>query len=352
MAWDNTKPPASGLLISAEVRSNWDALQASLMGVNWVADPNFYIWSAETSNGAAGQTTAPDHWQIGGTGATLQRCGSGLSDTTDLLGDGWAAELTYGSATATLGQSILDSIPSWLQGEQISVGVMVKGSGASVARLYAHDSGTGYTYSAYNSGTSAEWLTVTHTIGAGTALSVGVELASGSAHIQGMTVLLGAVPPLYALPAPVVFGAVAAQESGTPGSAAYYPVRATLARPMLFTGISVAFATNPSGGTYVCNARMYSAVAAGFVDMLASDLSITDGHYGGSSESVDSVYSYRCVPASNPGASTATATPRLSGYTVTNAGSAAYPTMMIRGLQFSRPQDALVLFNDPTKMGA
>ncbi|KKK90510.1 hypothetical protein LCGC14_2722270, partial [marine sediment metagenome] len=83
MAWAAEKPVAASLLSSAEVRSNWDALQASLNGRNMVADPTFYLWHAETGNGTAGQTTPPSHWAISGTGATVQRCGAGLTDTTD-----------------------------------------------------------------------------------------------------------------------------------------------------------------------------------------------------------------------------------------------------------------------------
>ena len=198
MAWDNTKPAASSLLSSAELRNNWDALQASLFGTNWVADPNFYIWSQETANGAAAQTSPPDHWKLTGTGATLQRCGSGLTDTSDAGTSGWAAELTYGSATAYLSQDLLDAIPTAMVGQAVSAGAWVKSSTSSAARLYLWDAVAGYTYSDYHTGGGAwEWLTVEEfTVAGSVALSFGLELSSGTAHLQGSTVLLGAIPPL------------------------------------------------------------------------------------------------------------------------------------------------------------
>ena len=226
MAWNNAKPAASSFLNSAEIRSNWDALQASLMGVNWVGDPNFLIWSAETSNGASGQTAAPDHWSLSGTGATVQRCGTGLTDTTGADSHGWACKLSYGSATAFLSQPLLaDTVPTFLSdnGMSLAFGVWVKGSGSSVARAYCYDDDTGYSYSSYNTSTDWEWLTGLHEIGDPTSsnLSFGVELASGSCYVMGATVLLGDIVPPHDLPAPVIYGAAALAMPGTVIAASY-----------------------------------------------------------------------------------------------------------------------------------
>jgi len=354
MAFNAALPAASTVLSSAELRANWAAIQTSMGGRNMVADPGFYIWPAETANGAASQTVPPAHWVLSGTGATVQRCGAGLTDTNTYGSEGWATELTYSSATAYLEQNLLDgTIPTIFTGLSVALGAAVKCSTGSAARIFTHDSATGYTYSSYHSGGGAwEWLSIVGEIGASTTgVKVGLELASSSAHVQGMTGLLGDIIPLYPIPCEVQIGTYGALEGGAPTSATYVPGKIRCARPFFFTGLMVnGFTTPPSGGTYVCNVRRYDGSA--WQDMLASNLSISDGHAGGGSNTVDTTYRYRCIDKDHSASSTTQTDTTMLAYNVTNGGSAAGIAFGIRGLQFNRPQDSLVAFNDPSKDGS
>jgi hypothetical protein len=353
MAWDADKPAASSLLSSAELRSNWAALETSLMAANWVADPNFYIWSVETANGAASQTVPPDHWALSGTGAVVQRCGTGLTDTTDLMGDGWVTKLSYGSATAYLNQALVaGTIPTWLQGQRMSFAINVKGSGSSVARAYMYDNDTGYTYSNYNTGTSTEWLSGTHTVGAGTTgLGFGVELGSGSCHIQGGTVILGDIPPIYFIPARAVIGCASQYTVGT--LAAGFPANLPLmhfARPTLALSCNYSFRTGPtSSGVYTV--QKYDASAAAFVD-IHPDLTVATGVRVASTESMSTTYADRCLSAwFGTAASASWVEGGVLPYITTPAGAADLLTEL-RGLQFVRPQDAFTAYADVTKHGS
>jgi len=351
MAFDPTKPAASSALSSAEVRANFAALHASLMGVNLIADPGHYIWPQETSNGASGQTNPPAHWALSGTGATVQRCGTGLTDTTDYESGGWACELTYGSATARFYQNLLDAIPDALIGHSIAFGLAVKCSTGSAARPFVYDSATGYTYSdAYHTGGGSwEWLEVVHEIGNGSTLLAGVELASSSCHVQGATALLGDIVATHPVPAPVVVGTYGVSVAGEPASAQYGTQTILPGRPFLFTGLGLSVDTAPSGGTCVVNVRRYTS---SWVDMLASNLTLSDGHSQVSSSGVDSVYRYRCIDQAWGASAASLADEAMRAYVVTNAGAAEDLLFHIRGIQFARPQDSLTIFNDPTKDGS
>jgi len=342
MAWDNTKPVASSLLSSAEVRANWDALQASMFGQNWVADPNFYIWSRETANGAAAQTAAPDHWKIAGTGATLQRCGAGLTDTATPGLDGWAAELTYGSATAYLSQDLLDAIPTALVGRPFSAGAWVKSSTASAARLYLWDAVAGYTYSSYHTGGGNwEWLTVSGFVVAGSvALNAGMELSSGTAHLGGLTVLMGTVVPLYHIPCASMVGTWTHTAAGTPAPGYVLPGIVSFLRPVFILGATLTGNANPTSG--VSRVEIYSSRAAAWVQAVNWASSSTNYDPG----VVSATYANRCLEA----VSTAGVVRGAVAYVT--SGTYVHPIWLVRGLQFLRPQEAMVSFNDPTKYGA
>ena len=349
MAWDNTKPVASSLLSSAEVRANWDALQASMFGRNWVADPNFYIWSRESANGAAAQTAAPDHWRIAGTSATLQRCGVGLTDESNPPSDnavangmdGWAAELTYGSSEAQLYQTILDDTPLDMAGRALSMGAWVKSSTATAARLKLAD-GVDITYSSYHTGGGNwEWLTVTHTINAAaTAINAGLTLSSGTAHLQGATVLLGSVPPLYHIPCASMVGTWTHTAAGTPAPGYVLPGIVSFLRPVFILGATLTGNANPTSG--VSRVEIYSSRAAAWVQAVNWASSSTNYDPG----VVSATYANRCLEA----VSTAGVVRGAVAYVT--SGTYVHPIWLVRGLQFLRPQEAMVSFNDPTKYGA
>jgi hypothetical protein len=350
MAFDSTAPVASSLVASAPVRSNFAAVPPSLFGANWVADPNFYIWPEETANGAAGQTVPPAHWILSGTGATVQRCGTGLTDTTVKdADDGFALALDSAAATAYIQQNLLeDDVPVMLQGQSIVYGAWVYATSSSVARLIVQDNDTGATYSSYHTGGSSwEWLTVIHEIGNGTAgLQVGLEVATGtnSAYIQGSTALLGDIKPTGYIPAMVVKGTYGIQYAGTPTAASYAPMKILPGAPFLFTGLGlVAYTT----GT-VLTAQVRKNTGS-WVDMLSSNIS-KGSNIHVSSTALHSTYRRRCFRATWDAATTTQTDRIILAYVVTNTGAADL-TFHVRGIQFSRPQDAMVNWQDTTKHG-
>jgi hypothetical protein len=333
------------------VRQNFQAIPPSLLGNNWFADPNFYIWPEETANGAAGQTIPPAHYVLTGTGATVQRCGTGLTDTTVKdADDGFACELTSAAATAILGQLLLeDNVPVMLQGQSIVYGAWVYATSSSVARLYVYDNDTGYSYSSYHTGGSSwEWLTVIHEIGNSTnGMSAGLEVASGtnSAYFQGSTALLGDIKPTGFIPAMAIKGTYGIQYAGTPTAASYAPMKIMPGSPFLFTGLGlVAYTT----GT-VLTAQVRKHNGSGWVDMLSSNIS-KGSNIHVSSTALAATYRYRCFRSCWDAATTTQSDRVILAYVVTNTGAADL-TFHVRGIQFSRPQDAMVNWQDTTKHG-
>ena len=350
MAFDPTQPADGSDVASAPVRAQFVALWRSLQEGNWIADPGYLTWPAESANGAAGQTTPPAHWQRSGTGSTLQRCGEGLTDTSDYESGGWACKLTYGSAPAHLSQRLLDVILGRLVGEKFTFGVGIGCSAVNAARGYLYDSVTGYSYSDYHTGGGGwEWLTGIHEVGNGASLDFGVELGSSSCWVQGATVLRGEVKPPFPILSRVVPGSVGFGYVGAPPATSYLDQALPPQRPLLATGVVLVALTAPSGGTLVMNMRRYDG--SSWQDMLASDLTLSDGHDYVASNAMDTVYRYRCLDAFHGASGAFGADNIVQPYCVSNAGGAEQVTAVLRGLQFSRPQDDLTLFNDPSKYG-
>jgi hypothetical protein len=67
-AWDKTKPPTNGPLVSADIRSNWTAIETAIGGANQIGDPTFLVW-------AAGDAAAPTMWTLAGAGSSVARTG-------------------------------------------------------------------------------------------------------------------------------------------------------------------------------------------------------------------------------------------------------------------------------------
>ncbi|KKL01355.1 hypothetical protein LCGC14_2627080, partial [marine sediment metagenome] len=169
-------------------------------------------------------------------------------------------------------------------------------------------------------------------------------------YIAGHTALLGHIPSPYYIPSETVERSYSLQDSGVMSAAANWNQQVLFSRPFFFTGAAFLAGTKPSGGTTVCNLRRYDG--SSFVDMLASDLSLSNTHRYVSSNVVDSVYRYRCIDSFHGASTDVSADIQIVPYGVSNAGSGADVTMWIRGIHFNRPQDALVFFNDPSKDGS
>lgn len=201
MAWDATKPANNSFLSSAEMRNNWAALQSSVGGINLAPDPTLRLWPD-------GDTVAPYFWTTSGAGLAIARCGTGLGDTNRKVGD-FSFKLTSGGGATAIADLVL--IPSgteftranFLQGLSVSAMAWVRTATAAAVQIGFND-GVGTTLSAAHPGGSI-WsaLPVTRVLsGSASELRFRLQVAAGTiaAHISGITIVFGEVPPLYYQP--------------------------------------------------------------------------------------------------------------------------------------------------------
>jgi hypothetical protein len=203
MVFDATKPETNGDLISADIRQNWIALQSDCGRTNMIRDSEFLIW-------AAGDTAAPTHYTLSGTGAACARVGVGLADTTRYESD-FAARVTSGGAAAgVLSQTLIGTtgFKPKMRGQNISLGVAIWCSTASSARAGLYD-GVGTTWTSFVEdedvvgGDGFQWLTATRMLDSTSAtqviLRLEVALGTIAAVFAGPSVLWGETPPPYPL---------------------------------------------------------------------------------------------------------------------------------------------------------
>lgn len=203
MAFDATKPANASALNSAEIRANWTAIQRTLGAINLAPDSSFRLWPD-------GDTAVPYFTTIGGAGAAIQRCGTGLADTNRKVGD-FCPRVTSGAgATAIHDIQLLPSggeftRANFLQGLAVSGGFYVRAASAGAVRVGFFD-GVGSSFSAFHPGGSVwSWLTATRVLDAGASLLVArLEVAAGTVvgYWSGPTIVFGETPPAYFQPSP------------------------------------------------------------------------------------------------------------------------------------------------------
>jgi hypothetical protein len=206
--WDPSKPANNSALVSAEIRSNWDALQTSIEAINLCNNGDMLRWSG-------GTTAAPDGFILTGAGATIARTGPAESDTFTFGAGRFAAKVTRSGADAKLTWTVVSTGQmadnAALKGKSISVGAYTKSSTASHIRLTIDD-GVGTSSSSYHTGGgSAEWLSLTRVLNAGaTKLEVYAEVNStnAAAYLGGLHITYGEVKPLAWAPSPDACGLI------------------------------------------------------------------------------------------------------------------------------------------------
>jgi hypothetical protein len=198
MTYNRNKPADGAKTVSADVRSNFQAIDQSLFGINLIANSDFLIWHN-------GDANPPALWGKSGS-PTIARTGTGLADTTRKKGD-FATKMTYsGSGTDSLDYNILTtaSYDDGLDGVPIVVAVWVK-SDSTNAKIALNDGGTGSPTrtDAHDGDDDWQLMTLTHTIAANAdKLILQAELAAtGDMYVSQPTVLIGAVPPADTIPA-------------------------------------------------------------------------------------------------------------------------------------------------------
>lgn len=340
--WDATKPATSGLLVSADIRSNWTALAQTIGGVNLVADPTFLIWPD-------GDAAAPAHYSLSGVGATIARTGTGLGDTVRKVGEFAVKVTSGGGATGVLEQQLLSTAAytraDYLDGQTVSCGAWLRGvASATAIRLGIYD-GVGTTYSSYGANGSWSWVTATRTIDAGaTLLAVRAEATSGTitGYVSGVTCVLGPVSPAYFQPAPVVYRNVDWFIGGTQTtgiSKRYY----ISARPAIVKDVQMLVVTPPTGANFIIDVNQWTS------SMFSTRPTVVATQYWGQA-APDTTYSARCLKGSSYSGTGSTDQQRstlildIDQVGSGTAGSDLY--VWVRLLEFARPLEQFLTYSD------
>lgn len=338
-AWDKTKPTTNGPALSAEIRNNWSAIETALDGTNLLGDPTFLIW-------AAGDTTAPTQYTLGGAGATIARTGTGLGDTNTKVGPFSAKVTAGGGATATLLQQLLTttSFDASFQNGSASLGGWVRCTVASSGRLEIFD-GVNTSFSAFHTGGSTfEWLTIAgHSIaGTATSLQAGLSVAATqTCHVSGLTFVLGQIPPPAFIPAPAERVEWACSVHGnlaTGTSKCVIPVD----RPAIIKSVELAVGTAPTTQAIIVDVNTWDGAA--FTSMFSTRPQIAAaGGTGGAQP--DTTYARRCVSGQFAGAAVAGAILSVDVDQVGSGTVGADLRVQIRGLSYARPLETFLEYN-------
>jgi hypothetical protein len=335
MAWDRTQPVTSAALASAPVRTNFQEIDQSLMGQNFVRDPYFIIWPA-------GDAAAPAHYKITGT-PTISR------DTTNFKTHGMSAKIT-GSATGRIVTTVLNStdFPTGLfRGVPFSFGCWIRTDTASIARLVLDD-GVGQGVSGYAPGTSTwTWVTGTRLLDpSATKIELLFESLSATANtsFQLGTLILGSIAPQYFIPTQVSRGTlhfpfVGVQATGT------RLAEAILTRPFRVEHTQLRVSVAPVTTALIVDVNHYDGSA--YTTMYSTRPQIAAAALTGGAVP-DGTYRYRCFQGSNNADGY---TDRLLSCDVDQIGSGGAGSDLhidVRCLQFNDPLEA---FRSSTAIG-
>lgn len=335
VTWRKDLPAQATKAVSAEVRTNWQALENSLYGVNLVADPTFLIW-------AAGDSAVPSHYSATGS-PTISRIGTGLADTNRKVGK-YALKLVAGGTVGTVEQQLLttSSYDDWFDGWQFALGCWVMASAGSAGRIGIND-GVATTYSSYHSGGGAwEWLTVGRTVDAAATLAKVVMecAASQTVRYSGPTCVLGDVKPPDYRPAPVSYGALVFPQPGTQ-IAGTNKARYVFARPALVKATVLQIVTAPTGQALIVDVNHFDGSAQ--QSMYSTRPQIAAGANIGAANP-DGTYRYRCFAGAETTRSDSEITVDLDQIGSGTAGVDL--TVMVRCLQYLRPLETFLGSNE------
>jgi hypothetical protein len=231
-----------------------------------------------------------------------------------------------------------------LKGRSKAFGVWVKCSTASVARVRMYD-GVTSTATGYHTGDGTwQFLGAAHVISSSATeltLLLEVKNSSGDAYFSGASALPGLVPLTDWVPCPKVYGTIFFPISGTVALAtdiSNFP----FARPALVKDTELYAKTAPTGQALIVDITRWATST--FQSMYTTKPQLATGAKSGSAKP-DGTYRYRCLAGGN-GMSIAN---RLISFDVTQIGSSvagADLRVMIRALQYARPQESLLAAED------
>lgn len=324
-----------------------DQVLSSLGRTNLVLDETFLFW-------AAGDAAAPTVYALAGAGGTVARCGTGLADTNNKIGN-FCARIRRVAADTTLVQSLISGngvlrSPAAFQGKHVGYGAWVRSTAVGGARIYIND-GIGTTYSIANVlANTWEWLSVERTLSASaTTIVVGLinDVNAADAYISGLTVFLGDTggAPTEWVPAPVIYTTV---DFFIPGNLAVTTPKIVWSphRPCLVRSIEIAVATAPTVAAILVDVNTWDGAA--YTSMLTAGTRAqiaAGGTFGGASIG-SGTYARRCLRMQD--ALTTAAGTRLSIDIDQVGGGAtgADMTVSIRLLVPARFYETILDYND------
>lgn len=342
MAWVRDEPVASSALQSSPVRSNFQALDASNWGPNWVEDPSFIIW-------AGGDSAPPSCY-----GAVVGSGGSVSRNTTDYRANGMAMKVTLGSEDTYVPQTIFASgqLPAYFQGKDFSFACAVKTSTASLAKVGLYDGvGTTFTSGGGTNGTHTggggwEWLYGTRTLDANaTQLEIRfyVDIAgtSGNATFDLAVLIPGPIPPQTFIPCPTNEGVLYFPVSSPSADTDIARFRSAL--PFIVRNVSLHAGTPPTGQSLDVDVNKWDGSA--WQSMFgATKAEIAAANADGGGRDPDGTYEYRCFGRSSDNDSI---TDTLLNVDIDQIGSSeggADLIILVRVLQFQSPARGLQAF--------
>lgn len=328
MAWNESRPASGSKANSAQVKTNWDAIEQSLETKNLLADPTFLIW-------AAGASADPSHWTSSGAGAAIAQ------ELTELRFGANAAKLTYGGATAKLSQDILPTsdYDSYFDGKFFSVGAWVFTN--SVTSIGFDDGDTPTYSSVVASASTWTWKTHTHQVGSGTKLAFDLKVDSGGfAIISAPSVVYGLIPPQEPLFPSVIRGMFGTTIAGDPVTAGSDIWTMSYTRPFIVDYVQIECLSIADTSSLVIDIHQASDIGGGGTTMFASPPAVlsTTSRVG---LAPDGTYQFRCFAA---GSDSSVTNGILSVHVdnVPSGGGAKSPTVLISARAFSRPQEILL----------
>lgn len=266
-------------------------LLGGIGGTNLITNDDFLLWPS-------GDSSPPEGDSLTGAGATVERAGTGLGDTTRKVGD-FCAKITRAAADAALTRSILSGTAftraNWIIGLYAAGGMWVKTSIANHARVGIYD-GVGTTYSSYHTGGGAfEFLSVTRQINVAAdrlELIQNVNNAPGAAYFSGRTLLLidsSLSLPRY-VPCPVMYGTF---HFATAGNIAINTniARVTPSRSGIVKDVQLHLKTAPTGQPAIIDVNTWDG--ASFTSMFATQPQIAATVFDGAAQP-DGTYARRC----------------------------------------------------------
>lgn len=309
---------------------------------NLMANDTFLIWPA-------GDAAAPAHFVLAGSGAAVARAGSGLGDTTRKVGS-FCAKVTYGSATATLTQVLLDAgvfgTADILKGVySIGVGCWVWCDAASIAKIGVTDGATTTRSAAHTGNSTWQWLPLSaiHPIsGSGTKLEVFCEVSgSGSAYFSGLTAVFGNYLPSMWIPSEKVRGTIVLPVSGTltTGVKQYFAP----ARPMIVSDVQLLCATAPTGQALKAALKHWDGSTWQSVFSTVPEIAAA-GNYGNAVP--DGTYRYRCFSGTWGASAGADGVMHLDLTQVGSGVAGSDLWAFVRGMQYKQPLEDFLAYND------